>query len=191
MALSPEYVTLLRAGIAAAPEWNDAWVRANDYLDALRMQPDLDRELILLSSFERAIARKRAEPFIPATQLGFEEMQRSLDRVFGHLVREDTDAEARSVEERLRLYLTETDGHGAFHRREAIQRDVLEALREVRLETSPALQPATITAKPLEFTGWGGRLKEFAEQVAPSGNNRILAWILGLGALALLVFTSL
>ena len=155
------------------------------------MPEDLNRELLLVSGFQRAIARKRRETFIPATQLALEEMQRGLDEEFGYLVRPDTGAEARSAEERLRLYLTEADVHGAFHRNRAISGDVLESLREVRLETTPPLQPASITPKPLEFTGWGDRLKRLAERLAPAGNSRLLAWILGLAALAALALSSL
>jgi hypothetical protein len=191
MAISAEYVALLRAGIESAPEWKEAWVRANDYLDALRMPEDLDRELLLVSSFRRAIGRKSRETFTPATQLALEEMQRGLDELFGHLVRPATGAEARSVEERLRLYLTEADVHGAFLRSRTINGDLLESLRDVRLETAPPLQPASIMPKPLEFTGWGARLKRLAERVAPAGNSRVLAWILGVAALAILALSSL
>jgi hypothetical protein len=191
MAISAEYVALLRAGIESAPEWKEAWVRANDYLDALRMPEELDRELLLVSSFQRAIARKRRETFTPATKLALEEMQHGLDEAFGYLVRPDTGAGARSVEERLRLYLTEADAHGAFHRSRAINGELLESLREVRLETAPPLQAASITPKPLEFTGWGGRLKTLAERFAPAGNNHVLAWICGLAALAVLALSSL
>lgn len=191
MAVSPEYVASLRAGIESAPEWKEAWVRANDYLDALRMPEGADRELLLVSCFRRAIDRKSREAFTPATQLALEEVQRSLDELFGHLIRPATGAEARFVEERLRLYLTEVDAHGAFLRNRAINGELLESLREVRLETAPPLQPASITPKPLEFTGWGTRLKALAERVAPVGNGAVLAWILGLAALAVLALTSL
>jgi hypothetical protein len=190
MAISAEYVASLRAGIESAPEWNEAWARANDYLDALRMPEDLDRELFLVSSFRRAIDRKSSETFTPATQLAFEEMQRGLDELFGHLVRPDTGAEARSVEERLRLYLTEADAHGAFLRSREISGDLLESLRDVRLEAAPPFQPASITAKPLEFT-WGARLKKLVERVAPAVDGRVLAWLFGLAALAVLTLTSL
>ena len=191
MAVSAEYVASLRAGIESAPEWKEAWGRANDYLDALRIPEDLDRERLLVSSFQRAIARKRHETFTPATQLALEEMQHGLDQMFGHLIRPDTGAEARSAEERLRLYLTEADVHGAFHGNRAIKGDVLESLRDVRLEAAPPLQPASITPKPLEFTGWGARLKTLAERVSSAGKGGLLAWILALVALAVLVLASL
>lgn len=191
MAISPEYVASLRAGIESSPEWKEAWVRANDYLDALRMPEDLDRELLLVSGFRRAIERKRRETFTPATRLALEEIQHGLDELFGHLVRPATEDEERSVEERLRLYLTEADAHGAFFRSRAIQGELLDALRDIRLETAPPLQPASITPKPLEFTGWGMRLRKLAERFAPAGNSRVLAWILGLTALAILALTSL
>jgi hypothetical protein len=191
MAIPPEYVASLRAGIESAPEWKEAWVRANDYLDALRMPENLDRELLLVSSFRRAIKRKSRETFAPATRLALEEMQRGLDELFGHLVRPATGDEERSVEERLRLYLTEADAHGAFFRSRAIDGELLDSLRHVQLETGPPLQPASITPKPLEFTGWGLRLRKLAECFAPAGNSRVLAWILTLVALTLLALTSL
>lgn len=191
MAIPAEYVDRLRAGIECAPEWKEAWARANDYLDALRMPEDLNRKLLLISSLHRAIARKRDETFTPATQLAMEEVQGGLDRAFGHLVRPDTEAAMRSVEERLRLYLTEADTHGALHRNRVINRDVLESLRDIRLEAGPPLQPASITPKPLEFTGWGACLKRLAERFALAGNPRVLAWILGVATLAMLAFSSL
>ena len=190
MVIPPEYVALRRAGIESAPEWKEAWERATTYLDALRMPEDLERELILLSSFQRAIARKRRETVTSGTQLGFEEMQRGLDRALGYLVRDSIEVEARSVEERVRLYLTEVDSHGAFRRGDAIPRDVLEALRDVELDTTPALQPASITSKPLEFTLWGRRVKALAQHLVPAGNSRVLAWVLGLAAAILLAWSS-
>jgi len=166
-------------------------VRANDYLDALRMPEDLDRELLLVSGFRRAIERKGRETFTPATRLALEEIQRGMDELFGHLVRPATGDAERSAEERLRLYLTEADAHGAFFRSRAIHGELLDALRDIRLETTPPLQPASIMPKPLELTGWGMRLRQLAERFAPAGNSRVLAWILGLAALAILAFTSL
>jgi hypothetical protein len=61
MGISAEYLTVLRAAINASPEWKEAWERSNGYLDGLQIPNDLERELMLLSSFERAIARKRGE----------------------------------------------------------------------------------------------------------------------------------
>ena len=112
MAISPEYIALLRIGIGSSPEWKEAWERINDYLDALRTPDTVDRELILLSSFERAIVRKRRQPFTPATELAFEEAQKTLDYAFRHLIDEGVSDDRRSVEQRVRLYLTENvDGN--------------------------------------------------------------------------------
>src|SRR5260370_38437408 len=99
MAISPEYIALLRVGIRSSPEWKEAWDRINDYLDALKTPESIDRELILLSSFEQAIARKRQEPFTPATEHALDEVQKNLDRSLRHLVDEGVQDEDRLIQE--------------------------------------------------------------------------------------------
>jgi hypothetical protein len=191
MAIPPESVTLLRAGIESAPEWKEAWGRVNDYLHALSMPEDLDREQLLYASFRRAVVRRRREPFVPAIQLAFEEVQRGLDRAFGHLVAEDTPGEWRLQEERIRMYLTEADAPGSFYRSQSVPEEVLEALRQVKLEASPMLQRASITPKPFELSEFGERMRHLAERIASVTNHRAVVWILGFLALALLFFASL
>jgi hypothetical protein len=191
MAISPEYIALLRIGIGASPEWKEAWERINDYLDALRTPDTVDRELILLASFERAIVRKRRQPFTPATELAFEETQKTLDYAFRHLIDEGVSDDRRSVEQRVRLYLTENVDGNLLGRTDEMSEEVRQALREVRLQAAPNLQVASITARPLEFSSSGKRLISLAEKFSPLGANRVVAWTIGLAILGLLVFGSL
>ena len=191
MAISPEYIALLRIGIGSSPEWKEAWERINDYLDALRTPDSMDRELILLSSFERAIARKREQPFTPATELAFEEAQKTLDFALRHLIDEGVSEDRRSVEQRVRLYLTESVDGNLLGRTGEISEEVRQALREVRLQSAPNLQQASITARPLEFSSHAKGLIALAEKLSPLGANRIIGWVIGLAILGLLIFTSL
>jgi hypothetical protein len=191
MAISPEYIALLRIGIGASPEWKEARERINDYLDALRTPDTVDRELILLASFERAIVRKRRQPFTPATELAFEETQKTLDYAFRHLIDEGVSDDRRSVEQRVRLYLTENVDGNLLGRTDEMSEEVRQALREVRLQAAPNLQVASITARPLEFSSSGKRLISLAEKFSPLGANRVVAWTIGLAILGLLVFGSL
>jgi hypothetical protein len=191
MAISPEYIDLLRVGISSSPEWKEAWERINDYLDALKTPYDIDRELVLLTSFERAIARKRDQPFTPATQLAFEETQRALDHSLGHLIGDEVLGERRSVEERVRLYLTEHVDGNLLNRQDAMSADVLHALREVKLQAAPNLQVASITPKPLEFSKAGKTFIRIAEKLSPLGANRIVVWVFSLILLGILIFGSL
>jgi hypothetical protein len=191
MAISPEYLALLRIGIGASPEWKEAWERINDYLDALKTPDTVDRELILLSSFERAIARKRRQPSTSATELAFEEAQKTLDFALGHLIDEGVSEDRRSVEQRVRLYLTENADGNFLGRADEMSEEVRHALREVRLQAAPNLQVASITARPLEFSLPGKRLISLAEKLSPLGANRVVGWVIGLAILALLVFGSL
>ena len=148
MAISPEYVGLLQIGIRSSSEWTEAWDRINDYLDALKAPDSVDRDLILLSSFERAIARKRREPFTPATELAFEETQKTLDHALRHLVDQSVPEDRRLVEQRVRLYLTENVDGSLLGRTEELSEEVLQALREVKLQAAPNLQVASITPRP-------------------------------------------
>jgi hypothetical protein len=191
MVIPPDSITRLRTGIESAPEWTEAWERVNDYLRALSMPDDVDREQLLFAAFGRAVARRRREPFVPATQLAFEEVQRGLDRAFGHLVSDDTPAELRLHGERVRMYLTEADAPGSFYRSQSVPEEVLEALRQVKLEASPILQRASFTPKPFELSEFGKRLTHLSARFAPVTNHSAFVWVLSLLALALLVLTSL
>jgi hypothetical protein len=188
MALSSEYLTLLRTGINSSPEWKEAWDRVNAYLDALRAPEGIDRELILLSSFERAIARKRESPFSPATELVFEEAQKSLDTALGHLVDESVPEHRRSVEERVRLFLTDSAMDGVFRPEGPASKDFVEALKEVKLETAPRHQVASITPRPFTTTKIGTQIARVANALSPLGANRFVVWAVFLLLLALLVY---
>lgn len=190
MAISSEYVALLRIGINSSPEWKEAWDRINDYLDALRTSEGLDRELILLSIFERSIARKRQEPFTPATELVFDETQKILDRSLGHLIDEKVPSHRRSVEQRVRLFLTETSNGSSFPEEDVLSGDILEALKEVKMQPSPRLQVASVTPRPFEFTAVGATIVSLSQRLSPVGSNRAIAWCIGLAIIGLLVFAS-
>ena len=191
MAISPEYLGLLRVGIRSSPEWVEAWDRINDYLDALKTPDSIDRDLILLSSFERAIARKRQEPFTPATELAFEEAQKTLDRALRHLVDQHVPEDRRLVEQRVRLYLTENIDGSLLGRTGEMSDEVLQALREVKLQAAPNLQVASVTPRPLEFSSQGKSVVNLAQWLSPIGANPIVGWVIGLALLGLLVFASL
>ena len=191
MAISPEYLGLLRASINSSPEWKQAWERTNDYLDALRIPADLERELLLLSSFERAIARKRKEPSTPATELAFDEAQKALDATLADLISEKVPADRRSVEERVRVYLMQPTQNSVLSPGNRLSNDVLAALRDVRLEAVPRLQQAAINPRPFALNSAGERLASLAGKFSLLGSNRILAWIVGLCLLGLLIYMSL
>jgi hypothetical protein len=191
MAISPEYLGLLRSSINSSPEWKQAWERTNDYLDALRIPADLERELLLLTSFERAIARKRKEPATSATELAFDEVQRALDATLGDLISKKVPLDRRSVEERVRLYLMQPTQNSVLSTQNRLSGDVLEALREVRLEAVPRLQQAVIAPRPFALNTAGERLAALAGKFSFLGSNRIVAWFLGLCLLAILIYMSL
>jgi hypothetical protein len=181
----------LRSSINSAPEWKEAWERTNDYLNALRIPADLERELMLLTSFERAIARKRKEPSTSATELAFDEAQKALDATLGNLISAKVPVDRRSVEERVRLYLMQPAQNSGLSPRNRLSDDVLEALREVRLEAVPRLQQAVIAPRPFALNTAGERLAALAGKFSFLGSNRILAWFLGLCFVGLLIYMSL
>ncbi|MBV9671903.1 MAG: hypothetical protein JO076_03650 [Verrucomicrobia bacterium] len=190
MGISAEYVTLLRVGIQTSPEWKEAWERINDYLDALKTPDSIDRELILLTSFENAIARKREEPFAPATELAFEETQKTLDSSLGHLIGKEVPDNLRSVEERVRLYLTENIDGSLLNQEDQISEEVLQALREVRLRPVPGLQIASVTSRPLDLSDFGKRIMRLAAKLSTAGANRLLMWSIVLLLFTLLIYSS-
>jgi len=191
MAISAEYLGLLRASINSSPEWKEAWERTNDYFDALRVPADLERELLLLPSFERAIARKRKEPLASATELAFDEAQKALDGTLADLISSKVPAERRSIEQRVRLYLLQPTQNSVLSPRSRLSDDVLAALRDVRLEAVPRLQQAAITPRPFSLHTAGERLAAIAGKFSLFGANRILAWVVGVCLVGLLVYMSL
>jgi hypothetical protein len=191
MGISPEYLGLLRASINSSPEWKQAWERTNDYLDALRIPADLERELLLLTSFERAIARKRKEPSVSATELAFDEAQKALDATLGDLISGKVPANRRSVEQRVRLYLMQPTQNSVVSPGNRLSHEVLAALRDVRLEAVPRLQQAAITPRPFMLNTAGERLASLAGKFSLLGSNRTLAWLVGLCLVGLLIYVSL
>jgi hypothetical protein len=184
-------LTVLRAAINASPEWKEAWERSNGYLDGLQIPDDLERELMLLSSFERAIARKRGEPDVSATELAFDETQKVLDRILGNFISPRVPEDRRPTEQRVRLYLTQPTQGTLLSPKAGFSEEVLQALRDVRLEAVPRLQQAVITPRPFVLNSAGERLSTLAAKFSFLGSNRILAWIIGLCLVGLLVFMSL
>jgi hypothetical protein len=191
MGISAEYLTVLRAAINASPEWKEAWERSNGYLDGLQIPDDLERELMLLSSFERAIARKRGEPDVSATELAFDETQKVLDRILGNFISPRVPEDRRPTEQRVRLYLTQPTQGTLLSPKAGFSEEVLQALRDVRLEAVPRLQQAVITPRPFVLNSAGERLSTLAAKFSFLGSNRILAWIIGLCLVGLLVYMSL
>jgi hypothetical protein len=123
--------------------------------------------------------------------LAFEEAQKTLDFALGHLIDEGVSEDRRSVEQRVRLYLTENVDGNFLGRADEMSEEVRNALREVRLQAAPNLQVASITARPLEFSSPGKALISLAEKLSPLGANRTVGWMIGLAILGLLVFASL
>lgn len=191
MAISAAYLARLRVGIDSSPEWKQAWDRTNDYLDALQVPANPERELMLLSSFEQAIARKRKEPSVPATELAFDETRKALDQMLGDLVSKKISGERRSVEQRVRLYLTQPSHSSVLAPRNRLSDQVLQALREVRLEAMPRLQQAAIAPRPFVLNTAGERLAALAGKFSLLGSNRILAWCIGLCLVGVLIYMSL
>jgi hypothetical protein len=62
MGISPEYLGLLRASINSSAEWKQAWERTNDYLDALRIPADLERELYRQRNWPSMKPKKLSTP---------------------------------------------------------------------------------------------------------------------------------
>jgi hypothetical protein len=192
MALPAEYVALLQVGINSSPEWKEAWSRVNDYLDALGAPSGAEREEVLLPSFGRAIARKRDEPFVPALQLAFEETQKVLDHLLGHLIPSDLSLADRFVEERVRLYLGGTKGESVILKTRAeLAPEMIAALRSTHLQSSPNIEVANIRPKPLVFSAFGRRLVACAGQLSFLGSHRAIAWTLGAVLIAVLAYLSL
>jgi hypothetical protein len=191
MGISAEYLAVLRAAINASPEWKEAWERSNGYLDGLQIPDNLERELMLLSGFERAIARKRREPEISATELAFDETQKALDGILGDFVSQKVPGERRPAEQRVRLYLTQPTQGTLLSTKADFSGEVLQALRDVRLEAVPRLQQAVITPRPFILNSAGERLAALAGKFSFLGANRVLAWIIGLCLVGLLVYMSL
>ena len=127
----------------------------------------------------------------PATELAFEEAQKTLDQALRHLISEAVSQDRRSVEQRVRLYLTEDTDGNLLGRTDEMPEEYQQALREVRLQAAPNLQLASIVARPLEFSPPGKGFITLAKRLSPLGASPIVGWIIGLGILGFLVATSL
>ena len=99
--------------------------------------------------------------------LAFDEVQKNLDHSLRHLIDEDVSEDRRLIEQRVRLYLTENVDGNILGRTEELSEEVLQALREVKLQAAPNLQVASITARPLELSSPGKRLSSVSQRSCP------------------------
>ena len=72
----------------ALEEWNDAYVRVEDYLRAHRIHNRLHQSRLILRILERAARRHEQYPNLSPTTLAAEEAERMMDAWFGEILGE-------------------------------------------------------------------------------------------------------
>jgi len=107
MELSLESLNSFRPATGTLEQWNDAYVRVEDYLRAHRVHNRLQQITILQKVIGRAAARHAQNPSLDPTTLAAEEIDRMMDEWFGELLGDKNLPHERiAVEGRVALLLS-------------------------------------------------------------------------------------
>jgi len=166
-------------------EWNDAYVRVEDYLRAHRIHNRLHQSRLILRILERAARRHAVNPDLSPTTLAAEEAERMMDAWFSEVLDEQDLAPDRvTIAGRVALLLTDGPQKNpyAFLSEEQVPADFVQAMRRSSIEAGPDLAVSSMVPRPIDL----GRITEAAGETI----ERFEKWPL-LRTLALwLIFTA-
>ena len=136
-------------------EWNAAYVKVENYFNALRVRNKALLGQLVLRVLERAMKRAPSEPSRSATQIAAEEMDRIVTEWFAEVLREPpTNADQMlSTRGRLALLLADMPGQwqDQFLRPPPWPEEFVHAMRDVYLRAGPDFQLSKMSARPFDL----------------------------------------
>jgi hypothetical protein len=168
--------------------WNDAYVRAEDYLRAHRIHNRLHQSRLILRILERAARRHEANPSASPTTLAAEEAEQMMDAWFGEVLGEkDLPHDRLAVTGRVALLLTDGPQKNpyAFLNDEQVPPEFARALQRSSIDAGPDLAVSSMVPRPIDLgpiTEAAGETFERFEQWPLL--RTVALWILFAAALA-------
>lgn len=172
----------------ALEEWNDAYVRVEDYLRAHRIHNRLHQSRLILRILERAARRHEQHPNLNPTTLAAEEAERMMDAWFGEILGEQNLPPDRiAVAGRVALLLTDGPQKNpyAFLNEEQIPPEFARAMQRSSIEAGPDLAVSSMVPRPIDLGPITEAAGETMERFEKWPLLRTLAlWLLFAAALA-------
>jgi hypothetical protein len=168
--------------------WNDAYVRAEDYLRAHRIHNRLHTNRLIQKILERAARRHEQNPALEPTTVVAEEMEAMMDLWFGDVLDERGQSHERiAVDGRLALLLCDGPQKWpyAFLDEDRIPEDFSQAMRAGAISAGPDLAVSSMVPRPIDL----GPITEAAGETLERFEKwpivrTLFLWLLFAGALA-------
>jgi len=135
-------------------EWNQAYVRVEDYLRAHRIHNRLHSSGLILKILERAAVRHAANPSLDPTTLAAEETELMMDKWFAEVLDErDQPHERIAVDGRVALLLCDGPQKWpyAFLENQPASDDFVQAMRTGALTAGPDMTVSSMVPRPIDL----------------------------------------
>jgi hypothetical protein len=135
-------------------DWNNAYVRVEDYLRAHRIQNRLHSSRLVIKILERAAVRHAANPALDPTTLAAEETEAMMDRWFAEVLDErDQPHERIAVDGRVALLLCDGPQKWpyAFLEEQRVPEDFVRAMRAGALTAGPDMAVSSMVPRPIDL----------------------------------------
>lgn len=188
MELPLESLSSFRPRTATMEAWNEAYVRAEDYLRAHRIHNRLHVSRLVQKILERAARRHEQNPGLEPTTVVAEEAEAMIDLWFADVLDERGQPHERiAVDGRLALLLCDGPQKWpyAFLDEQRIPDDFKHAMRAVAIVAGPDMAISSMVPRPIDL----GPIPEAAGETLERFERwpllrMLLLWLIFAGALA-------
>jgi hypothetical protein len=183
-----------RPRTGTADQWNDAFIRVEDYLRAHRVHNRLQQITILQKVIGRAAARHEQNPSLDPTTLAAEEIDRMMDEWFGELLGDKNLPHERiAVEGRVALLLSGGVERWpySFLDESHVPPEFAQEMQRRSIQAGPDMTVTSMVPRPIEL----GAITEVAgqtfEQIEKWPILRVtLLWAVFISVLALVFYAT-
>ena len=175
-------------------EWNQAYVRVEDYLRAHRIHNRLHSSRLIGKILERAAVRHAADPSLDPTTLAAEETELLMDRWFAEILEErDQPHERIAVDGRVALLLCDGPQRWpyAFLEDKQVPEDFVQAMRAGALAAGPDMAVSSMVPRPIDLGPIPEAAGETLERFEKLPMLRtFFLWLLFTGVLATIFYAT-
>lgn len=169
-------------------EWNDAYVRVEEYLRAHRIHNRLHQSRVIQQVLERAARRHEANPALSPTVLAAAEIQATMNGWFAELLdARDQSHDRIATDGRLALLMCDGPQRwpNAFLDEQQVPAELARAMRERVIEAGPDMAVSSMVPRPIDLGPIPEAAGETMERIEKFPVVRtLLLWIVFAAALA-------
>jgi hypothetical protein len=175
-------------------QWNDAYVRVEDYLRAHRIHNRLHQSRLIQQVLERAARRHEANPTLHPTALAAQEIEALMDLWFAEMLEERGQPHERiAVDGRVALLLCDGPQRWpyAFLDEQQVPPDFERAMRAGAIQAGPDMAISSMVPRAIDL----GLIPEAAGETMERIEKwpilqTLLLWLVFAGALAVIFYAT-